>query len=119
MMTSYASGPMCSPPWSASTQAVVLILDDYHLITAPPIHRSVTYLVDHLPHQLHLVMATRADPPLPLARLRTRGHLTEIRAADLRFTSEETTAFLTRTLGLHLSGAHTVHRRARATHRIL
>ena len=85
-------------------EEVVLILDDYHLITAPPIHRSVTYLVDHLPPRLHLVIATRADPPLPLARLRTRGHLTEIRAADLRFTSLETTVFLTRTLGLHLSG---------------
>lgn len=83
---------------------VVLILDDYHLITALPIHQSVTYLVNHLPHQLHLVMATRADPPLPLARLRTRGHLTEIRAADLRFTSDETTAFMMSTLGLHLSG---------------
>jgi LuxR family maltose regulon positive regulatory protein len=87
-----------------SHEEVVLILDDYHLITAPPIHQSVTYLVDHLPHRLHLIVATRADPPLPLARLRTRGHLTEIRAADLRFTSEETTTFLTRTLGLHLSG---------------
>ncbi|HET7637822.1 MAG TPA: AAA family ATPase, partial [Ktedonobacteraceae bacterium] len=85
-------------------EKVVLILDDYHLITAPSIHQSVTYLVDHLPHQLHLVMATRADPPLPLARLRTRGHLTEIRAADLRFTSLETTTFLTRMLGMHLSG---------------
>ncbi|HET9921650.1 MAG TPA: hypothetical protein VFQ30_17545, partial [Ktedonobacteraceae bacterium] len=82
---------------------IALVLDDYHVITAPAIHRSVTYLVDHLPHQLHLVIATRADPPLPLARLRTHGHLTEIRAADLRFTSEETTAFLTRTLDLHLS----------------
>jgi len=89
---------------AALPHEMVLILDDYHLITAQPIHQSVTYLVDHLPHRLHLVMATRADPPLPLARLRTRGHLTEIRAADLRFTSEETTAFLTRTLGLHLSG---------------
>lgn len=84
-------------------EEVVLILDDYHLITASSIHRSITYLVDHLPPPLHLVMATRADPPLPLARLRTRGHLTEIRAADLRFTALETTAFLTRTLGLHLS----------------
>src|SRR5579859_2388681 len=83
---------------------VALVLDDYHLITAPPIHRSVTYLIDHLPPHLHLVMATRADPPLPLARLRTRGHLTEIRAADLRFTAEETAVFLTHTLGLHLSG---------------
>ncbi len=82
---------------------VVLILDDYHVITAPAIQRSVTYLLDHLPHQLHLVMATRADPPFPLARLRTRSHLTEIRAADLRFTAEETNAFLTGVLGLHLS----------------
>src|SRR5579872_1368946 len=85
-------------------EEAVLILDDYHLITAPPIHQSVTYLVDHLPHRLHLVIATRADPPLPLARLRARGHLIEIRVADLRFTAEETTAFLVRTLGLHLSG---------------
>lgn len=92
---------------------VVLILDDYHLITAPAIHRSVTYLVDHLPHQLHLVIATRADPPLPLPRLRTHGHLAEIRAAELRFTSEETTAFLTRTLGLHLSGEDIVALEAR------
>ncbi len=82
---------------------VALVLDDYHVITAQPIHRSVTYLLDHLPHQLHLIMATRADPPLPLARLRTRGHLTEIRSADLRFTAEETAAFLTRALGLSLS----------------
>ncbi|HMA38364.1 MAG TPA: LuxR C-terminal-related transcriptional regulator [Chloroflexia bacterium] len=84
---------------------VALVLDDYHLITAPPIHRSVTYLIDHLPPHLHLVMATRADPPLPLARLRTRGHLTEIRAADLRFTAEETAVFLTRGRGLELSDA--------------
>jgi ATP/maltotriose-dependent transcriptional regulator MalT len=82
---------------------MALVLDDYHLITAPPIHQSLTYLLDHLPPQLHLVMATRADPPLPLARLRTRGHLTEIRAADLRFTSEEVMAFLTQALGPHLS----------------
>jgi LuxR family maltose regulon positive regulatory protein len=84
-------------------EEVALILDDYHLITAPSIHRSVTYLLDHLPPRLHLVIATRADPPLPLARLRTRGHLTEIRAADLRFTSLETTALLTRIPGLPLS----------------
>lgn len=82
---------------------IALVLDDYHLITAQPIHRAVAYLVDHLPPQLHLVIATRADPPLPLARLRARGHLTEIRAADLRFTSEEVLAFLNRALGLDLS----------------
>jgi LuxR family maltose regulon positive regulatory protein len=83
---------------------VALVLDDYHVITAQSIHRSLTYLLDHLPPQLHLVMAARADPPLPLARLRARGHLTEIRAADLRFTSLETAAFLTHALGLELSG---------------
>ncbi|HEV2580710.1 MAG TPA: AAA family ATPase, partial [Ktedonobacteraceae bacterium] len=88
---------------AALSHEVVLVLDDYHLITAPPIHRSVAYLVDHQPPQLHLVIATRADPPLPLARLRTSGHLTEIRAADLRFTSHETAAFLTRSVGLNLS----------------
>jgi LuxR family maltose regulon positive regulatory protein len=82
---------------------VALVLDDYHLITEQSIHRSLTFLLDHLPRQLHLVMATRANPSLPLARLRTRGHLTEIRAADLRFTAEETAAFLTRGLGLELS----------------
>ncbi len=82
---------------------VALVLDDYHLITEQSIHRSLAFLLDHLPRQLHLVMATRANPSLPLARLRTRGHLTEIRAADLRFTTEETAAFLTRGLGLELS----------------
>ena len=82
---------------------IALVLDDYHLISAPPIHRAVTYLIDHLPPHLHLVMATRADPPLPLARLRARGHLTEIRAADLRFNSEEVMAFLTHELGEGLS----------------
>jgi LuxR family maltose regulon positive regulatory protein len=82
---------------------MALVLDDYHLITAPPIHQAVTYLIDHLPPHLHLVLATRADPPLPLARLRARGHLTEIRAADLRFTPEEVMVFLTQELGEGLS----------------
>jgi LuxR family transcriptional regulator, maltose regulon positive regulatory protein len=89
---------------AALPHEVALILDDYHVITAPSIHRSITYLVEHLPPRLHLVIATRADPPLPLARLRSRGHLTEIRSADLRFTPLETSAFLLRTLGLPLSG---------------
>src|SRR5215471_6450350 len=89
---------------AALSHEVMLILDDYHVITAPSIHRSLTYLIDHLPPRLHLVIATRADPPLPLARLRTRGHLTEIRSADLRFTPKETSSFLISTLGLNLSG---------------
>src|SRR6266540_6236581 len=71
----------------------VLVLDDYHLIDAPPIHSALAFLLDHLPPQLHLILTTRADPPLPLTRLRARGQLTELRAADLRFTAEETAAF--------------------------
>ena len=81
----------------------VLVLDDYHAITAAPIHASLTFLLDHLPERLHLVIATRADPPLPLARLRARGQLVEIRAADLRFTRVEATAFLAHTGGPVLS----------------
>ena len=84
-------------------QHVALVLDDYHLITAPAIHRALAYLLDHLPTQLHLVIATRADPPLPLARLRARGQLAEIRVADLRFTREEVLAFINQSLGSRLS----------------
>jgi LuxR family maltose regulon positive regulatory protein len=81
----------------------VLILDDYHLITAQPVHDALTFLLDHLPSQMHLVIAGRADPPLPVARLRGRGQLTELRAADLRFTSDEAAAFLNDVMGLGLS----------------
>src|SRR5262249_17571865 len=76
---------------------------DYHLIDAPPIHSAVAFLLDQLPPQLHLVLTTRADPPLPLTRLRARGQLTELRAVDLRFTADETAAFLTELMGLPLS----------------
>ncbi len=82
---------------------VVLVLDDYHLIMTQAIHHGMAYLINHLPANLHLILSTRADPPLPLARMRTRGLLVEIRAADLRFTREETAAFLTQALGLTLS----------------
>ena len=75
-------------------EGVVLVLDDYHTITSEPIHRSLTFLVEHLPPQLHIVLATRADPPMPLARLRARGQLIEVRASDLRFSAEEASAFL-------------------------
>src|SRR5262249_48709724 len=81
----------------------VMVLDDYHLIDAPPIHSAVAFLLDHLPPQLHLVMTTRADPPLPLTRLRARGQLTELRAADLRFRADETASFLTELMSLPLS----------------
>ena len=78
-------------------------MDDYHLITAQPVHDAVTFLLDHLPPQMHLVILTRADPPLPLARLRARNQLTEIRADHLRFTPDEATAFLNQVMGLELS----------------
>src|SRR6266702_4300415 len=81
----------------------VLVLDDYHLIEAQPIHDALTYLVEHLPPNMHLVIASRIDPLLPLARLRARSALTELRAANLRFTADETTAFLTEVMGLSLS----------------
>jgi LuxR family maltose regulon positive regulatory protein len=81
----------------------VLVLDDYHVIDAKPVDHALTYLVEHLPPQMHLVIATREDPQLPLARLRGRGHLTELRAADLRFTASEAAEFLNRVMDLHLS----------------
>jgi LuxR family maltose regulon positive regulatory protein len=81
---------------------VVLVLDDYHVITAAPIHRSVTFLLEHLPPRMHLILLTRADPPLPLSRLRARGQLTELRAAELRFATEEVSAFLHSVMGLDL-----------------
>ena len=83
----------------------ILVLDDYHVIGAPDVHEAVTFLLDHLPGQLHLVIATRSDPPLPLARLRSRGQLTEVRAADLRFTTDEAREFLNRVMGLALTAA--------------
>src|SRR6266487_2631413 len=80
-----------------------LVLDDYHVIEAKPVDHALTYLVEHLPPQMHLVIATREDPPLPLARLRARGHLTELRAADLRFSTSEAAEFLNQGMGLNLS----------------
>lgn len=82
---------------------MALVLDDYHVITARPIHEAVTFLLEHLPPQFHLAIASRVDPPLPLARLRVRGQLTELRAADLRFTVAEAIAFLNQSMQLPLS----------------
>ena len=73
---------------------LVLVLDDYHVIESAEIHESVAFLLEHLPPQIRLVIATRADPPLPLASLRADGDLLEVRAADLRFTPDETAAYL-------------------------
>jgi LuxR family maltose regulon positive regulatory protein len=91
---------------------IVLVLDDYHLIEAQPVHDFLTFLLRHLPPHtgsggqcqgMHLVIATREDPPLPLARLRARGQLTELRATDLRFTPSEAAEFLNQVMGLDLS----------------
>ena len=82
---------------------IILVLDDYHMIEAEEIHDAVTFLLEHLPPQMHLVIATRDDPRLPFARLRARGQLTELRASDLRFTSSEAAEFLNQMMGLDLS----------------
>jgi LuxR family maltose regulon positive regulatory protein len=81
----------------------VLVLDDYHVIDAGAVDQALNFLIDHLPPRLHLVIATRQDPSIPLARLRARGQLTEIRAGDLRFTAAEAADFLKRTMSLDLS----------------
>jgi LuxR family maltose regulon positive regulatory protein len=82
----------------------VLVLEDYHYITAPIIHDAVTFLLDHLPPSLHLVIITRGECPLPLARLRVRGELNELTAADLRFTEDDIATFFESTLTLVLDG---------------
>ena len=87
---------------AAAGDGAVLVLDDYHVIEEPAIHRLVASLVERLPPGARLAIATRADPPLPLARLRARGELLEIRAEDLRFTAAEATA-LVRSTGVELA----------------
>jgi LuxR family transcriptional regulator, maltose regulon positive regulatory protein len=94
-------------PSASSTQGIsapfLLILDDYHCIDAASVDHALTFLLDHMPPQMHLVITTREDPSLPLSRYRVRGQLTEIRATDLRFTLDETAAFLNQAMGLNLS----------------
>ena len=80
-----------------------LVLDDFHLITEQQIHDGLTFLVDNLPPQMHLILSSRADPPWPLARLRARGEMTELRTGDLRFAPEEAAAFLNDVMGLNIS----------------
>jgi len=88
---------------AAVPRSCQVVLDDYHLVHATAIHQAVAFLLDHLPPTVHLVIATREDPPLPLPRLRARGQLTEIRAADLSFTPEEAARFLSNSMGLRLT----------------
>jgi LuxR family maltose regulon positive regulatory protein len=89
----------------AVTGGVALVLDDYHLIESHEVHGGVMFLLDHLPPHVQLVIATRADPPLPLARLRSRGELVEIRAEHLRFTPDEAAAYFAEAIGRPLAMA--------------
>jgi LuxR family transcriptional regulator, maltose regulon positive regulatory protein len=86
----------------ALSNDVVLVLDDYHVIDEHEVHDGIAFLLEHLPPQVHLVIAGRADPPFPLARMRARGELVEIRATDLRFTPDEAAAYLNEGAGLGL-----------------
>ncbi|MGH3032974.1 MAG: LuxR C-terminal-related transcriptional regulator [Gaiellaceae bacterium] len=85
---------------TALSDKVVLVLDDYHVVRNEGIHEGMAFLVEHLPPTLHLVLSGRSDPPLPLPRLRASGELVEIRAQELRFTTEEAAALLNGVLGL-------------------
>ena len=91
----------------ALTADVVLVLDDYHVIESPHVHDGMAFFLEHLPPQLHVVIVGRSDPPLPLARLRARGELVEVRASDLRFTQDESAAYLMEAMGVVLA-AHDV-----------
>jgi LuxR family maltose regulon positive regulatory protein len=107
---------LLQPPQSASPQNALpvllnelsraepflLILDDYHLVTAPGVHEIIAFLLEHIPPSLHIAIGTREDPPLPLARFRAGGLVTELREADLRFSTAETEEFLARSMNLTL-----------------
>ena len=88
---------------SSVRRDIVLVLDDYHLIDSREIQEAMGFLLDHMPPRLHLVIASRSDPAVPLARLRARGELVELRAAELRFTPDETAAYLNGVMGLQLT----------------
>lgn len=88
---------------SALPDDLILVLDDYHLLDSKAVDEALTFLVEHQPPRMHLIIASREDPSLPLARLRARGQLTELRAADLRFTPAEAAEFLNQIMGLNLS----------------
>jgi LuxR family maltose regulon positive regulatory protein len=101
-----------TPPLVAGP-GFALVLDDYHLISVQSIHHALTFLLDHLPPSMHLIIASRTDPPLPLARLRIRSELTELRAADLRFRPDEIAAFFNQVIGLSLPVENVVALEAR------
>jgi LuxR family maltose regulon positive regulatory protein len=88
---------------AAISENFIVVLDDYHVVDSEQINHALEFMIERLPPQMHLVIATREDPDLPLSRLRARDQLTELRAADLRLTLSEASAFLNQTMGLHLS----------------
>ena len=88
---------------AAVSEEFAVVLDDYHVIDFQPIHDALAFMIDHLPANMHLVLSTRADPPLPLGRMRIRDNLNEFRVNDLRFHSDEVSAFLNQVMGLDLS----------------
>ncbi len=90
----------------AFADTFALVLEDYHLINVPAIHQGLTFLLDHLPPQMHLYMTSRSDPHLPLAQLRVRDELVELRVADLRFRADEAATFLNQTMELNLIAEH-------------
>ncbi|MGZ3618154.1 MAG: P-loop domain-containing protein [Ktedonobacteraceae bacterium] len=87
---------------TSRTRKILLVFDDYRLITEPEVHSSLSYLIEHLPPQLHIILATRADPPLPLSLLRSHGEVLEVRTDQLRCTSEEELAFFREVMGKQL-----------------
>jgi LuxR family maltose regulon positive regulatory protein len=111
--TAELGGPDAASAGAAGTRRVsgtdagrsrrwLLVLDDYHVIAAAEVHETIGYLLDNLPEQLRVLVSTRSDPPMPLARLRSRGQLTELRAEQMRFTHAEAGIFLNQVLGLNL-----------------
>jgi ATP/maltotriose-dependent transcriptional regulator MalT len=99
-----------------SQRDIILLFEDYHAVRHPAIHEGIAFLIEHLPPHLHVTIATREDPPLPLVQLRARGAVCELRAADLRFTTEETAAFLREVMRLPVSAGDvaTLHARTEA-----
>jgi LuxR family maltose regulon positive regulatory protein len=95
--------PLLLNDLSRVASPLVLVLDDYHLVTNPTCHQTLGFFLDHLPASVHLMLATRVDPPLPLARMRARGELAEVRVEELRFTAEEAFALLNASMGLQLT----------------
>jgi LuxR family maltose regulon positive regulatory protein len=93
---------------NTAAREIVLVLDDYQFISSQAVHEQVLFLLEHCPATLHLLIASRSDPPLPLARLRVRGQMVELRTADLRFTPDEATQFLNEMMSLHLDAESVV-----------